>query len=235
LVVASYAARPEYVVGALVEGAERLTISGRDFTIRRGDSLLIHPDEAHANVSIEGMRMGYRVFYIPVALVARTVGSLAFEEPVSSSPRLFDRLTAAHRALRRSADALEQESRFASLAAELVCGTRGVKLPRPVPRAQVKSAKAYIDAQFREGITLGELASVAGLSPYHLLRSFRREYGVTPSAYCSQLRVMEARRLLRGGQAIAGVATDVGFADQSHLNRHFQRVMGTTPGRYMQQ
>jgi AraC-like DNA-binding protein len=46
---------------------------------------------------------------------------------------------------------------------------------------------------------------------------------------------MEARRLLRRGEPIAEVAADVGFVDQSHLTRQFQRVMGTTPARYAQQ
>lgn len=45
-------------------------------------------------------------------------------------------------------------------------------------------------------------------------------------------RVDLARRLLLGGQPAGEVATAAGFYDQSHLTRHFKRVLGTTPGRY---
>jgi AraC-like DNA-binding protein len=84
-------------------------------------------------------------------------------------------------------------------------------------------------------VSLGDLAAHVGLSPYHLLRSFRAQVGITPGAYQIQLRVLEARRRLREGAGIAATATELGFADQSHLTRHFQRIMGTSPGRYLQQ
>ncbi len=46
---------------------------------------------------------------------------------------------------------------------------------------------------------------------------------------------MRARRLLRSRRRIADVAAATGFADQSHLNRHFKRLVGITPARYAAQ
>jgi AraC-like DNA-binding protein len=55
-----------------------------------------------------------------------------------------------------------------------------------------------------------------------------------PHAFQTQVRVANAKRLLRGGSAILQVALETGFADQSHLTRCFTRFVGLTPGAYQQ-
>jgi AraC-like DNA-binding protein len=47
-----------------------------------------------------------------------------------------------------------------------------------------------------------------------------------------QMRVFRAKQLLAAGVPIAQAAFDTGFTDQSHLNRHFKRLVGITPGQY---
>jgi len=75
-------------------------------------------------------------------------------------------------------------------------------------------------------------ARVAGLSPCHLNRVFRRALGLPPHAFQTQLRVVRAGALLRRGWPLAAVAAETGFADQSHLTRRFKTVVGVTPGAY---
>jgi AraC-like DNA-binding protein len=77
-----------------------------------------------------------------------------------------------------------------------------------------------------------ELAAVSGLTRFHLMRSFAREFGLPPHAYANQLRLLEAKRLIAAGQAPADAAAAVGFYDQSHLTRLFRRAYGLTPGAY---
>jgi AraC-like DNA-binding protein len=64
---------------------------------------------------------------------------------------------------------------------------------------------------------------------------FKREVGLTPLAYRNQVRLGHARRLLLRGAPAADAALAVGYADQSHLSRQFQRVVGVSPGRYTRQ
>ncbi len=45
---------------------------------------------------------------------------------------------------------------------------------------------------------------------------------------------MQARQLLAVGESVTDAAVAVGFFDQSHLTRHFRRIVGVTPGRYRQ-
>ena len=89
-----------------------------------------------------------------------------------------------------------------------------------------------IDARFREKVTLREASNALHAHPAHLIRMFSREFGISPHQYMTSRRVDLARRLLPGGMPPGLAAAEVGFCDQSHLSRHFTRVLGTTPGRY---
>jgi AraC-like DNA-binding protein len=227
----------DYVVGVMMAGAERLTIRGGDHVARLGDLILIEPGEPHANQSEGDAGLAYRVFYIPPDLIAEAAaGPVRFRRPVSAGGALAQALADAHRRLGGEGERLEQESAFFLLLAGIIERESGEQsAPRPAEQRQVATARACLDARYAESVSLVELSRVAGLSPFHLLRSFRDQVGLTPGAYQIQLRIREARRLLRQGAAIAETATALGFADQSHLTRHFQRIVGTSPGRYAQQ
>ena len=58
--------------------------------------------------------------------------------------------------------------------------------------------------------------------------------GYTPHQYVIHTRVNTAKKLLLTTQAIADVAQAVGFANQSHLNLHFKRLVGVTPKQFSQ-
>jgi hypothetical protein len=64
-------------------------------------------------------------------------------------------------------------------------------------------------------------------------RRFRQLTGVSPRGYRVQVRLLEARRRLLRGQRISAIAMDLGFADQSHLGRHFKRAFGLTPAQFV--
>lgn len=201
--------------------------------VRAGGSLCLHPGEAHANASLGDKILSYRVFYIPPSLVPPEL-KLAFSSPISDNKRLFRSLVDAHLTLACSDDQLEQEQAFLCFLHALPIASESSPPGRHV-HPGLAAVKAYLESHFRERPGMAELAAVAGLSPFHLSRSFRRHYGLAPAAFRNQLRVMEARWMLRRGDNIAAVALAVGFADQSHLTRLFQRVLGTTPGSYAKQ
>lgn len=68
--------------------------------------------------------------------------------------------------------------------------------------------------------------------PAHLVRAFSGAYGIAPHQYLMSRRVDRARRLLLEGRPPGEVASATGFYDQSHLTRHFKKLVGVTPGRY---
>ncbi len=97
----------------------------------------------------------------------------------------------------------------------------------------VQHAIDFIDACFAEPISLSELAELAGLSISRFAVRFSAEVGVSPQQYVRLVRVRHAQQLLRRGLPPSIVAVEVGFFDQSHLCRHFKRMLGATPGEWL--
>jgi AraC-like DNA-binding protein len=96
----------------------------------------------------------------------------------------------------------------------------------------VRLACDYLGDRPERNVGLDELAAAAGIGKFRLIRIFRDRTGLPPHALQVAHRIRKARRLLETGQTIADIAAATGFADQSHLHRHFQRSLGPTPRQY---
>jgi AraC family transcriptional regulator len=91
----------------------------------------------------------------------------------------------------------------------------------------------YIDAHLDAKLRIAEVAAAIRLSKSHFSRVFRRTLGTSPMAYVAARRIEEAKRMMVvSDESLAEVALNCGFADQSHLNRQFRRVVGLTPGQW---
>ncbi len=94
----------------------------------------------------------------------------------------------------------------------------------------LKDAVDYIGDNLEKDLTLAEIAGAAHMSPYHFSRLFKQSVGLTPHRYVIECRVQRAKELLGGSTLpIAEIALLCGFANQSHLNKHFKRVFGVNP------
>ena len=79
--------------------------------------------------------------------------------------------------------------------------------------------------------SLGALAADAGVHPVHLARVFRRHNGESIGSPLRRLKVLRAfEQLPDSRRALAEIALDSGFTDQSHLTRVFRQVAGRPPG-----
>ena len=139
--------------------------------------------------------------------------------------------------LRHYAERAEGGALVASSAVQetVAVGPRETRGRNAVQPRAVADAVAFIHDNCTREISLGDIAAAASLSPFHLARVFKQALGVSPHQYLIQLRVNSARWLLSAGsgeRSLAELANAVGFADQSHLTRHFKRVLGVTPRQF---
>lgn len=98
---------------------------------------------------------------------------------------------------------------------------------------EIQKTLQFMERNFDAPITLDQLAGIANLSRPRFMSRFRREVGMPPYRYLSQLRIGVAQTLLHAGMPLARVAAEVGFFDQPHLYRHFKRICGVTPRQYL--
>jgi AraC-like DNA-binding protein len=228
----------QFGIGILERGGQRSWSSAGTVRASPGDVIMVNPGEIHDGTPLGGTPREWKIIYLAPEIVAREtgedfVGADEIVRPVASDLvlgrsllELFNCLVAAN------GEALEREEK---LLRAVIClfrrhGTAKFDLEEGVPC--IRKAVDRIRADPARNVSLKELADLAGLSRFQLLRSFSRRMGITPHAFLIQCRVIHAQQLLRGGQPVAQVAVETGFSDQSHLTRVFARQVGVTPGCY---
>jgi AraC-like DNA-binding protein len=234
-------AHQEYLIGLTIAGVEHIIQDGQRWQSRAGQVRTINPGVVHEGGCADKQRWAYEALYIPEALVLEAVLSVGrvstaprLAEPVIDDPKLAAALAHLFALLKSEAEPLVREEALASFLAHLA-QHRVMRVEPPLvgrePQA-VERARDYLTANARRRVPLEILATVSGLSKFHLLRVFKAQTGLTPWQYQTQLRIDLARRLLSAGEPAGQVAIACGYADQSHLTRRFREIVGLTPAAY---
>lgn len=104
----------------------------------------------------------------------------------------------------------------------------------PQQAAALQRALRYVDEHLSHLLRVTELAAVACVSRFHLVRLFRSGTGASPLRYVRRRRIQRACQLLPGAQLpMACLAQQLGFFDQSHFVRSFRAETGCSPGQYL--
>lgn len=229
-----------YGLGLIDDGAQSSASGRGKVDAYAGDLVTTNPGEVHDGRPLGAASRRWRTVYFDPGVLASMAGhcvaGLEITQPVLRDPRLsralqrlLSRLECWNGGHRSAADRLAREQSLVE--------TCGLLLDRHATIAPSREAGADV-AQVRNRLAddpldvppLGDMAAMAGLSKYQLLRRFQKAYGVTPHAWLLQQRAERARGLIRGGSALALAAAASGFADQSHMTRIFVRQFGFTPG-----
>ena len=96
----------------------------------------------------------------------------------------------------------------------------------------VATARAHLEAQAGEPVTLAALAREAGMSPHHLQRTFKRLVGVSPAQYSAALRAERLKEHLRTGASVSRATYDAGYGASSRVYESAGRTLGMTPASY---
>jgi len=228
----------------LLNKAQRhLAIKERNILLLRVSIVIINPGEVHTG-SAASLDVGwtYRMLYPDVQLLQQATSETKqqtsnpyFPIAVIQDYHLARLVLKLHHTLEKQTCTLEKDSCLLWTFAQLVtrhAGKRPIWSTISQESQAVQRVREYLEAQYAENISLEAIARVANLSPFYLIRTFRKCTGLPPHEYLRQIRISRAKILLAQGYAISQVAHNTGFADQSHLTRHFKRITGVTPGQY---
>ncbi len=227
-----------YALGITLQGIQTFNYRGSSRVSQPGNVIVLHPDELHDGGAGTDDGLRYRMLYLEPAVLRRGLGSdmasLPFvTNPVISDPKLAATLASVLSHLDQNVDPLLLDQFISDIAEGLARHANGpVKPSGLLAIDRMERARQYLEAHFDRPVQSRELEDVTGLDRYRLIRQFRACFATTPYRYLMMRRLQKARVLIAQNHPLVDIAGDTGFADQSHLNRHFKRAFGVTPGRW---
>jgi AraC-like DNA-binding protein len=228
-----------YAIGVTMGGVQRFHYRGECHHSLPGCVIVLHPDEEHDGGAATDASLVYRMLYIEPSLLAKGLdawgGGLPFvADPVVHDDGLAQLLCTAAGELDRELDDLFVDDFISQVAARLSLHARmPQKLLGVVARDRVTMARDYLEANVLRGVRSDELERVTGLDRFALSRHFRAAFATSPHRFLLMRRLQRARLMIADGEPLAETAIATGFADQSHLTRHFKKAFGIAPGAWV--
>jgi AraC family transcriptional regulator len=144
--------------------------------------------------------------------------ALAVEQPQGADPLVMEHLGVG----------------FACCVVRLLTNRAMPAAPNALSPEPLRRVLAQIDVLLPEpDLSVGELARIAHLSPFHFSRAFKQATGMSPHRFIIERRIEQAKqRLTRGTDSVAEIAYATGFSSQAHLSNMFRRITGVTPKQY---
>lgn len=234
-----------FCVGVVRQGSRVISQGGRETVIPKNGLFIINPDTAHACKSQNKQGQSYLALCIDrehMRTIASTISGKArpfphFTNTLAADPGLACKIRRFFSLLEHPCPLPTRESALHSFLSALIL-RHGDAPPIPCQagpqREAVNRICEFIETHYADTLSLEQLARKARLSPFHFQRVFLKNTGVSPHDYLVQLRIKKAQALLLKRHGIVRVSLDTGFADQSHFTHTFKKVIGITPGKYLQ-
>lgn len=234
-------AHDEYSIILVTYGTKILRAGPRTLMASPGQIVVLPPGTSHDCEPLGATAWGHRCLYVSPDLMARIMGDARFAaappalRPVVDEPQLAGAILAWH--ARRTARPLETiDDEGADLLARAVaiaaCGDAVAIAPPAPSAARTQTYLRVFRRDLSRKLDLDGLADRAGVSKFQVIRDVRSALHTTPGRLLRDLRLREAKRLIRCDVPIAEVPMMTGFSDQSHLTRAFKDAYAITPGTY---
>lgn len=236
----------ELLVGVTQQGLQRFNCHRSLHTSTPGRAILIEPGAVHDGHAPDADGFTYVMLYLPQPWVAqmmqrRGLGDVsniegAFRHTLTDDALLTSAIEQAWFALHQEEGRLARDQSLDHLLNMLsrhLVSKPSVQFQDALRHMQL--LRDYLHDFMAQDIGLDDLSRLSGIDRFRLTRQFKQAFGQSPHAYLVRLRLRRARVLLAQGIEPVQVAAQVGFADQSHLGRWFQRAYRMTPACYQRQ
>ncbi|KGF66337.1 AraC family transcriptional regulator [Pseudomonas lutea] len=233
-----------YLVGITEQGLQQFNCRRQQHNSTPGKVFLLEPGDIHDGTAPQAGGFTYRTLYLDPNWLDRELRAqfedtpdntqLSFAATLAEDPQLAIATASAFEAMHHDELRIVRQTALDHLLANLTSHLRWRTVLNPDPRLPLVAQRArdYLHSHLHQDIGLDDLAQVTGVDRFRLSRAFKAAFGMAPHAYLIQLRLTRARLLLARGELPVNVAAALGFADQSHLGRWFQRAYRVTPADY---
>jgi AraC-like DNA-binding protein len=225
-----------YAIGITLSGIQAFRFRGERWRCLPGQCHILHPDEMHDGGAGNDEGFTYRIVYVAPSLVQEAMQGrpLPFVPCPVVDVAVLDRSPSEVWRLEEELDDVARIELVDAVTNLLVgASPEGAAERGPLALSRLARVRDLIAAAPAERRSMAELERTAGLDRWTLARQFRAAFGTSPSRFRIMRQLDQVRRLLRNGASLTEAAGAAGFADQSHMTRHFKRAYGLTPGAWV--
>ncbi len=228
-----------FVIEMVTKGVDKFYCEGKTYTATPGQFIFINPGEVHTGSTIADHDLEYLSFYptnerlqeIAEILHRKTMGEISFNKTIITDPvlvQLFSNFTNSMQG--GEGNSLSIEEAFINCM-DCFLNLSSINTGKSVQLSdtRIKKVREYLDAHFKSKVSITELAALANTNPFHLIRIFKKNLGLTPNEYLLTKRTQLAINLLKKGYKVNEAALLAGFYDSSHFNRLFRKMTGLSP------
>ena len=223
-----------HVLAMILSGSARYRVDGKTFTVQKGDVVFLQKDTCYSAKVISGELWEH------IVVAFRTYGDTSALPPngaiqVSHGSRFEELFRQAYSVWSQCAFGYKIQTKgiIHNILFSLMQESASRMLGSDTALQALKAAADHVEQNYRQKITVEELAERSGYSTSHFARVFTNIYGTSPIQYVNQIRIIHAKNLLRTGQyTLAQIAQECGFSNVYYFSRCFKQITGTTPGKW---
>ena len=207
-----------YVISVVMQGTVTVCLENGEVACRRGDVFIIPPYAVHSVSQGRDAR-----------LLSMCIGTAFIEAAgMETAEGIVQKLLT---------EAMEQGILGREQRERLLTSVRTVYRFRDNGRkemdAGIKILADKITSHPEQELPIETLAADIFVSKYYLIRKFKSSIGMTPHQFCIQNRIRKSQGLLDEEKTVSRIAVEMGFYDQSHFDKAFQRIVGISPSEYI--
>jgi AraC-like DNA-binding protein len=230
-----------YVIGFVEKGHRYLVCNQKEYWMADGDVNIFNPLEPHACKMVDGKTMDYLSLNIKPEVMQQVVKDILGEPMLPRfAPTVLYRSDTAnligelHAMICAEQIDFKKEELFFLLIEQLLRDHSDASLEDEESYTDgfIDNLCRYLEDHYNQSISLDELSSLAGVSKYHMLRTFTKQKGISPYSYLETIRIGKAKQYLEKGMIPLDAAFQTGFSDQSHFTNYFKKLIGLTPKQY---
>lgn len=224
-----------YTIGLLTGGSQIVRTNRRTENAFAGSVQFHAPFQVHENQPVSPGGISFLHFEISESRLLELLGNRLPVSRPNHIPdfELFQSLKTAFESLTAEDNPLlAQDELLTSALLKLFPVWESSRFKPDFTPRLVARIKDFLHANYADSFTLDALAELTKVSRVHISRTFKYHIGLAPHEYLVQLRIARAKAEIAKGVPLAEAAFLSGFADQSHLTRHFKRITHITPGEY---
>ena len=227
-----------YVIGFIKGGKRHLWCKGKEYDTGKGDLILFNPYDNHFCSPVNGELLDYRAVNIPIDTMKKAALDITgttflpqFTCPVVYHSDIAESVASLYDAIVGHVCEMEKQEAYYVLLESVLREHAQVAEQQHEPKP-LDILCSYMKEHFMENISLDELADMAKISRSYLLKSFTKQYGISPYRYLQSIRIEKAKHYLEEQMPIIDIAQLCGFNDQSHFSNYFKEFIGITPKQY---